>query len=344
MTGLLTACGRSASSDRAESGPPHPSGEGIGIHLLISMLMLKVSSAVSKECAFREVRFVDRCLSTLTGRSRKVDGGAVFGSTPRRAWIEWMSPDHDNQVEMASRTLLVQQDGLNILIMAGSDALLAPLPRTCRCQPPAFGLLDSLARRGLEEGQIHVVLLTHLHASLSQAALEMVRDGETPRLLFPMARYLTGRRHWLRAKHPHPRDRGLFVPQIIHQLESCGRLMLLDENGGGLLGEGWRFHVSDGYTPGQLLPEIDMPGGPIVFGGDLVPAVQWLKLDLTTAFDRSPERLVDEKERLLDHLVANGGRLFLPRDPGVAMIKVMRDRQSRYQPFDRHADLHRLDS
>ncbi|WP_449433480.1 MBL fold metallo-hydrolase [Pseudomonas putida] len=287
---------------------------------------------------------MNRNLSTLTGRNRKLDGGAVFGSLPRHTWGQWMYPDHDNQVEMASRVLLVQQGGLNTLVMAGADALLAPLPRTCRCQRPAAGLLDSLRRLGLEEGQIHAVVLTHLHAVLPHDVQEAVMDGNAPRLLFPAARYLTGRRHWLRATRPHPRDRALFVGPIISQLQSSGRLTLLDEQGSGLLGAGWRFHVSDGYTPGQLLPEIDMPNGPIVFAGDLVPAVQWLKLDLTSAFDRNPECLVDEKERLLDHLVANGGRLFLPRDPAIALIKVMRDRQSRYQAFDHHADLHRLDS
>ncbi len=280
----------------------------------------------------------------LAGRSRKLDGGALFGTTPRRMWIEWLSPNHDNQVEVASRALLVQQGGLNVLVMAGSDALLAPLPRTCRCQLPAVGLLDSLARLGLGEGQIHAVVLTHLHAVLPADVQEAIHDGNVPRLLFPMASYLIGRRHWLRARHPHPRDRALFVPQIIRQLGSSGRLKLLDEKGSDLLGSGWRFHLSDGYTPGQLLPEFDMPGGPVVFAGDLVPAVHWLKLDLTTALDRNPECLIDEKERLLDHLVASGGRLFLPRDPDFAMIKVLRDRQSRYQAFDQHTELQRLES
>ncbi|WP_041770280.1 MBL fold metallo-hydrolase [Metapseudomonas resinovorans] len=287
---------------------------------------------------------MNRSISTLAGRTRKIDGGTLFGSTPRRAWIEWMRPNHDNQVETASRVLLVQQDGMNILVMAGTDALLAPPPRTCRCQRHAAGLLDSLAEHGLGEGQIHAVVLTHLHAVLPQDVQDAIHEGNTPRLLFPTARYLTGRRHWLRARHPHPRDRGLFVPQIIRQLEGSGRLKLLDEQGSELLGAGWRFHVSDGYTPGQLLPEIDMPGGPIVFAGDLVPAVHWLRLDLTTALDRNPESLIDEKERLLDHLVANGGRMFLARDPEFAMIKVLRDRQSRYQAFDQHTQLHRQDS
>ncbi|MFC5694720.1 MBL fold metallo-hydrolase [Pseudomonas sp. GCM10022186] len=287
---------------------------------------------------------MNRSISTLAGRSRKLDGGALFGSTPRRAWSDWFCPDHDNQVELATRGMLVQQGRSNILVLAGTDALLAPPPRTCRCQKPVFGLLDSLAEHGLGEGDIHAVLLTHLHAVLPRDVQAVVREGETPRLLFPGARYLTGRRHWLRARHPHPRDRALFIPQIIRKLEDSGRLQLLEEGGSELLGQDWRFHVSDGYTPGQLLPEIEMPGGPVVFAGDLVPATQWLRLELTTAFDRNPESLVDEKERLLDHLVACGGRLLLARDPEVAMIKVLRDRQSRYQAFDQHTELSRLDS
>ncbi|WP_280326644.1 MBL fold metallo-hydrolase [Pseudomonas sp. BN102] len=268
----------------------------------------------------------------------------MFGSTPRRDWVEWIHPDHENQVELATRAMLVQQDGQNILVLAGTDALLAPPPRTCRCQLPTHGLLDGLAQHGLGEGQIHLVVLTHLHAMLPADIREAVNEGDTPRLLFPTARYLTGWRHWRRARHPHPRDRALFVPQIIRQLDGCGRLELLDDRGSPRLGPGWRFHVSDGYTPGQLLPEIDMPGGPVVFAGDLVPAVQWLQLDVTTAFDRNPECLIEEKERLFDYLVANGGRLLLSRDPGVAMIKVMRDRQARYKPFDSHVSLRRLDS
>jgi glyoxylase-like metal-dependent hydrolase (beta-lactamase superfamily II) len=290
------------------------------------------------------VNVVYRKLFSVSGKTRKLDGGALFGTTPRRIWSEWLSPDSDNQVELASRVLLVQQNDLNILVMAGTDALLAPLPPTCRCQRPAHGLLDSLARLGLAEGQIHAVVLTHLHAMLAPEVRRAVSEGDTPRLLFPAAHYLVGRQHWTRASHPHPRDRALFVAPIISQLQGSGRLHLVDEHANDVLGEGWRFHLSDGYTPGQLLPEIRMPGGPLIFAGDLVPALQWLTLDLTTAFDRNPECLIDEKERLLDHLVAIGGRLFLPRDPEVALIKVSRDRQSRYQPFDQHAVLHRLDS
>lgn len=283
-------------------------------------------------------------ISTLEGKRRKLDGGVMFGSTPRESWASWVKPDHHNQVELASRGLLVRQDGRNILVLAGADALLAPAPRTCRCQPGNPGLLDSLGRYGLNEHDIHVVLMTHLHARLPAELSALIKEGETPRLLFPAARYLTGKRHWTRANQPHPRDRALFVPQILRQLKSSGRLVLIEGPDCEELGTGWRFHASDGYTPGQLLPEIAMPGGPVIFAGDLVPGRQWLQLDVTSACDRNPESLIDEKESLLDHLVASGGRLIMPRDPEVAMVSVLRDRQSRYVPFDPYQVLNGFDT
>lgn len=267
----------------------------------------------------------------------------MFGCMPRSSWVGWAEPDHNNLIDVATRALLVQEDGRNVLILAGTDSLLAAPPRRCRCQRPAPSLLDSLAARGLDEVDIHAVVLVHLHALLPADISEAVREGDTPPLLFPSARYITGKRHWFRAKHPHPRDRALFVPQILHQLEGSGRLDLLEGNASEWLGSGWRFHLSDGYTPGQIVPEIDMPGGSVVFAGDLIPGIRWLQLDVTTAYDRNPEGLIDEKELLLDQLVASGGRLFLTRDPDVALIKVTRDRQSRYLPFDCYQVLNQFD-
>ena len=35
----------------------------------------------------------------------------MFGNTPRQLWAEWIKPDQDNLVDLASRGLLVQQGG-----------------------------------------------------------------------------------------------------------------------------------------------------------------------------------------------------------------------------------------
>jgi len=286
---------------------------------------------------------LSRSISTLTGLGRRLDGGIVFGHTPRVQWADWMKPDHNNTVELGARVLLVQEPGKNVLVMAGADSLLVPPPRTCRCQPRMPGLLECLAQRGLSENDIDAVVMTHVQARLCREISELIKDGEMPRLLFPRARYVCGESHWHRARHPHPRDRELFVSPLVHGLESSGRLILVNANRCEWLGKGWSFHTSDGFTPGQLLPEIQLPGGPVVFCGDLIPGTHWLDLKVTSGLDRSAERVIDEKEHLLDHLVADGGRLFFARDPEVAMVKVMRDRRSRYIPFDHYSTLNRFD-
>lgn len=275
-----------------------------------------------------------RRLSSINGAPRKLDAGVLFGSTPREIWGQWFRPDHDNQVELVSRALLVQENGRNILVLAGSESLLAPQPRSCRCQSQVIGLLDGLARFGLSENDINLVLLTHLHAWPSPAQSQAFSEGATLRLLFPQARYFTGERHWRRAQRPHPHDRGRFVSWILSQLECSGRLQLIEGGHCSELGKGWYLHVSDGYTPGQLLPEISLPGGPLLFAGDLIPAIHWLDLPVTSGLDRDAEGIIGEKEWILDHMVQTRGRLFMVRDPKHAVVKVSRDRQSRYKPYE----------
>ncbi|MFZ6048746.1 MBL fold metallo-hydrolase [Pseudomonas sp. CR3202] len=285
-----------------------------------------------------------RRVSIVDGQSRRMDGGIVFGSVPQRIWAEWVRPDHKNLVDLPSRVLLVQQNDQNILVLSGCEMLLPPLPRKCSCQRHSHILLEGLARLGLGEDDIHTVVLTHLQSILAPEMQDFVRDGSVARLLFRRARYLVGERHWFRALRPHPRDRALFVPQIMAHLEASGRLDMLSTSTYAPVGDDWKFHISDGSTPGQLIPEIQTPGGPLIFAGDLIPGTHWLQLEVTSGYDRNPECLIEEKEQLLDHLVASKGRLVLSRDPRVAMIRVARDRQSRYQPYDEHLSLLRLEA
>lgn len=125
------------------------------------------------------------------------------------------------------------------------------------------------------------------------------------------------------------------MPELLDLLQASGRLELLDDGERSAhLGEGWRFHFSEGHTPGQMLPEIAMPDGPVVFSGDLIPGAPWVHLPLTMGYDRFPEGLIEEKERLLDSLIARNGRLVFTHDPCVAMGRVRRDEQERYSLYD----------
>lgn len=273
-----------------------------------------------------------RTLTTLTGNSQKLDGGAMFGNAPKALWQRWMPADDLNRIDLGCRALLVQEDERNILVETGIGAFFSPeLKQRFGVQEERHVLLDSLAAVGLSDVDIDIVVLTHLHFDHAGGLLAAWQDGQPARLLFPNARFVTGRRQWQRACNPHARDKASYVPELLALLENSGRLELIDETEHcELLGTDWRLHWSDGHTPGQLLPEVAIPGGPVVFPGDLIPGAPWVHLPITMGYDRFPEGLIEEKEALLADLVARGGRLVFTHDPDVAMGRVTRDEKGRY--------------
>ena len=273
-----------------------------------------------------------RTLTTLPGNSQKLDGGAMFGNAPRALWERWMQPDAQNRIDLGCRALLVREDGRNILVEAGIGAFFSPeLKRRFGVLEDRHVLLDSLAAQGLSDADIDVVVLTHLHFDHAGGLLAAWEEGRSPRLLFPRARFVTGRRQWQRACNPHARDRASFIPELLNLLAASGRLELIDEGGrSASLGADWTLHWSDGHTPGQLLPEVAMPEGPVLFAGDLIPGAPWVHLPITMGYDRFPEGLIEEKESLLADLLQRGGRLVFTHDPRVAMGRVVRDPAGRY--------------
>jgi glyoxylase-like metal-dependent hydrolase (beta-lactamase superfamily II) len=190
-------------------------------------------------------------------------------------------------------------------------------------------LLKGLTALGIDETEIDVVVLSHLHFDHAGGLLPP-HGAEARRLHFPNATYIVSAEGWARATQPHPRDRASFVPELNALLEASGRLHIVDGTDASVLGPGYAFHLSEGHTPGLLLTEIDMDGVPVVFAGDLVPGVPWVHVPITMGYDRYPEKLIDEKQALLADLADRGGRLFFTHDPATALGTVVRDARGRF--------------
>jgi glyoxylase-like metal-dependent hydrolase (beta-lactamase superfamily II) len=273
-----------------------------------------------------------RTLTTISGNCQKLDGGAMFGNAPRALWQRWFTPDELNRIELGCRALLVREAGRTILVEAGVGAFFSPeMKERYGIEEERHVLLDKLAELGLSDSDIDVVVLTHLHFDHAGGLLAAWVEGEAATLLFPNARYITGRRQWERANNPHTRDKASYIPELLELLEASGRLELIDDGStSSTLGPDWRFHFSDGHTPGQLIPEVAMPGGPVVFGGDLIPGVPWVHLPMTMGYDRFPEVLIDEKTALLEDLIVRNGRLVFTHDPKTALGRIGRDNKGRF--------------
>jgi glyoxylase-like metal-dependent hydrolase (beta-lactamase superfamily II) len=284
-----------------------------------------------------------RSLTSVLGNSQRLDGGAMFGNAPKSMWERWIPPDDKNRIPLACRCLLVRDGDRTILFETGIGAFFDPAMRE------RFGvveshhvLVESLATVGVTPDKVDVVVLSHLHFDHAGGALTAYQPGVAPALVFPNARYVVGAEAWQRAIKPHARDRASFIPGLTELLEATGRVERVTGMSSETLGEGYRFHRSEGHTPGLLLAEIAMPDGPVVFAADLIPGKAWVHLPITMGYDRYPEMLIDEKTALLGGLLAQHGRLFFTHDPVIAMGTVARDDKGKYSIVDERRDVREL--
>jgi glyoxylase-like metal-dependent hydrolase (beta-lactamase superfamily II) len=282
---------------------------------------------------------------SVLGNTQALDGGAMFGNVPKAMWSSWVDVDANNLISLNCRALLVREHtGRTLLFETGIGAFFPPrLKQRYGVVEEDHRLLANLAQLGLSDAEIDVVVLSHLHFDHAGGLLAQWETDKPPRLLFPNARFVVGARAWERACHPHPRDRASFISELPELLEATGRLDLIDQPHSATLGPGYICHFFDGHTPGLLLAEIASNDGPITFASDLIPGQAWVHLPITMGYDRYPELLIEEKEKLLSDLLQRHGRLFFTHDTRVALASISQDERGRYGCSQTWANLDGLD-
>lgn len=276
-----------------------------------------------------------RRLYAVPGNSQKLDGGAMFGNAPKAMWERWAPADEANRIDLACRAMLIREPERTILFETGIGVFFEPkLKDRFGVVEDHHVLLESLANIGVSPEDVDVVVLSHLHFDHAGGLLTPYQEGAPARLVFERASFVVGEVAWARAQNPHPRDRVSFIPELPGLLEATGRLEIVEGEQSETLGPDYRFHVSNGHTPGMILAEIPGTDGPLVFGGDLIPGVPWVRRAITMGYDRYPELLIDEKTSLLEDLLARNGRLFYTHDPKYALSRLGKDERGRIVATD----------
>jgi len=288
-------------------------------------------------------------IHSVEGNRQRLDGGAMYGNVPRALWATWSPPDERNRIELACRAFLIEDRhrGRRLLLEAGIGAFFEPKLRDrFGVEDAEHRLLLSLAALGVTPESIDAVILSHLHFDHAGGLLGAWRPGGGPgELVFPRARFFCGARAWERARQPHLRDRASFIPELLELLERSQRLELISGEENAWLGPDFRFHISDGHTPGLLLTELGSSSGSesLLFCGDLIPGRPWMHLPVTMGYDRYPELLIDEKQRLLTRCLERDTRLLFTHDPGCALCAVSRDATGRFGPREPQPEVRALE-
>ncbi len=249
----------------------------------------------------------------------KLDGGAMFGVVPKALWQKTNPADAQNRIEMAARSLLIEDGNRLILIDTGmgnkqSDKFFGH-----------YGLwgdhsLDrSLKTHGFHRDDITDVFFTHLHFDHCGGAIVRNPKGFYEPA-FKNARFWSHKDHWKWATEPNVREKASFLPENILPIEESGQLNLLDSHHTPL---GFDVLLVDGHTEKQMLPLLKYKGKRILFAADLIPTAGHLPIPYVMGYDTRPLLSLQEKEKILGDAVKEDTLLFLEHDPHHMLVSLI---------------------
>lgn len=268
----------------------------------------------------------------IEGNSQKLDGGAMFGHVPKSLWRKWYDCDSQNRINLATRALLFEDfEGKNILLEAGIGNFFEPkLMERFGVYDTDHVLLRNLNNLGFSEDDIDYVILSHLHFDHAGGILSSYSEEKPLRLLFPNAKFLTGKEHFTRAQNPHFRDKASFIPLLNKLLIDSKRLILIDSETSPGLEDFCQFYFSSGHTVGLMHSYVKYNEHMIFFASDLIPGQSWVHLPVTMGYDRFPEKLIEEKKFFLEKVLKDNGFLFFTHDSQMSIAKISCDHLGKY--------------
>lgn len=255
-------------------------------------------------------------LYSIEAGNFKLDGGAMFGVVPKVLWERTNPADKNNQIEMATRCLLVEDHDHLILIDTGMGN---------KQSEKFFGhynlwgthsLDKSLSDNGFHRDEITDVFLTHLHFDHCGGAINRSVEGLL-KPAFKNAIYWVHKNHWRWAVNPNVREKASFLSENIMPIKQSGRLKFIEGNGPLLNDLPFPFSVYlvDGHTEKQMLPIINYKGNRIIYAADLIPTVGHLPTNYIMGYDTRPLKTLSEKTTFLKDAVQKNTLLFMEHDP-----------------------------
>ncbi len=249
----------------------------------------------------------------------KLDGGAMFGVVPKTLWNRTNPADSNNQIDIAARSLLIEDGNRLTLIDTGMGNKQSDKFFSYYNKWGDFSIDSSLAKYGFHKNDITDVFLTHLHFDHCGGCIQWNKDRTGYEPVFKNAKFWSNKAHWQWAITPNNREKASFLKENLMPMEETGQLNFIKsptDNSDFLKNTELNFDILyvDGHTDKQMIPHINYKGKIIVFMADLLPTAGHIPLPYVMGYDTRPLLTLAEKEKFLKIAAQNEYYLFLEHD------------------------------
>ena len=267
----------------------------------------------------------------LDGGKFGLDGGAMFGVVPKVLWEKKSPPDEKNRIRMRANSLLVRAANKTVVVETGNGTQWDPKLRAIYAIQDGDPLLDSLAKAGVQPGQVDLVINTHLHFDHAGGNTRLANGRVVP--TFPRAWYIVQRGELEHAMNPTERDRASYFPENIQAVSNEERWELLEGDQEILPG------ISVARIPGHNadIQAVKITGGgkTLAFVADLLPTRHHIPLPWIMAYDLYPLETLETKRLWVRRIVEEGWIVVFGHDPDIAAATLQeRDGKIDCDPVD----------
>lgn len=254
-------------------------------------------------------------LTWLRGGVTNLDGGAMFGVVPKPLWEKKYPCNEKNQIELRTDPILIQTDGLNILVESGLG-----YDKLTDKQKRNFGVLEEsqvnedLEKLALSPLDIDYILMTHLHYDHSNGLTKLVGGEYTSS--FPNAKIIVSQTEWDEMRNPNIRSKNTYWKENWEPIQE--QIQTFDEE--------WEFGAlkmihTGGHSDGHSILLIQDDKELIIHMADIMPTHAHQNVLWVLAYDDYPMNSIFAKQKWMKYGLENNAWFTFYHDAYFRAVK-----------------------